>query len=300
VSASPLAVADEVADALRDGRPVVALETTIVAHGFPPGEGLEVGRACEARVRAAGAVPATVAVLDGRLRVGLSAAELERIAGAGPEAAKAGPRDLGRCLATGAMGATTIGGTLVACRHAAIRFMATGGLGGVHRGWAQRLDVSADLAALAGTPTLVVCSGVKSLLDVTATMEVLETLGVPVLGYRSAELPLFYSPRGGPEVPSLRTAGALARLARAHWSLSGSAIVVARPPVDGLDDVEPLVEEAVRAADARGVAGQALTPFVLAYLNERSGGRTLEVNRRLVADNAELAARLAVAFSRLP
>jgi pseudouridine-5'-phosphate glycosidase len=291
-----LRVADEVREALDAAGSVVALETTIVAHGFPPGEGIEVGRECEARVREAGAVPATIAVLDGELVVGLTESELERVAAAGPEARKAGPREIGLCVASGEIGATTVGGTLVACRHAGVRFMATGGLGGVHRGWTDRPDVSADLGQLARTPVLIVCSGIKSLLDVPATMEVLETLGVPVVGYGTAELPLFYTARGGPSVPSVDADEAV-RIARAHWQLFDSAVVVARPPVKGLDDVEPLIEAALREADERGVQGQRVTPFVLAYLHERSGGRTLAVNRRLAADNAVLGGRLAVSFS---
>jgi pseudouridine-5'-phosphate glycosidase len=288
----------DVRDALRDGRPVVGLETTIVAHGFPSVDGLGVGRECEARVRAGGAVPATVAVLDGALRVGLEPDELERVAAAGADARKIGPRDIGACIVQGAIGATTVGGTLVACRQAGIRFFATGGIGGVHRGYAERPDVSADLGALARTEALVVCSGVKSLLDVTATVELLETLGVPVIGWQTDELPLFYTARGGPPVPvRVETAAEAAAIAREHWLVSDTAIVLARPPTDGLDDVKPLIEEALAEAAAREVTGQAVTPFVLAFLHERSGGRTLEVNRRLAADNAGLAAEVAVAFS---
>ena len=293
-----LSVADEVREAVASGEPVVALETTIVAHGFPPGEGLEVGRECEARVRAAGAVPATVAVLDAELHVGLKSGELERVAAAGEQARKVGPRDIGACALQGAIGATTVGATLVACRQAGIRFMATGGIGGVHRGWTERPDVSADLGALAQTAALVVCSGVKSLLDVAATAELLETVGVPVLGWQTDELPLFYTARGGPPVSArVDTAAEAAAIACGHWLLSSTSIVLARPPVDGLDDVEPLIEEALGEAAARGVTGQAVTPFVLGLLHERSGGRTLEVNRRLAADNAALAAEVAVAFS---
>jgi pseudouridine-5'-phosphate glycosidase len=291
-----LRITEEVREALAAARPVVALETTIVAHGFPGAEGLEVGRESEARVRAAGAVPATVAVLEGALCIGLEGAELERLATAGPDASKVGPRDIGLCLSTGKLGATTIGGTLVACRHAGIRFMATGGIGGVHRGWAKRPDVSADLTALTHSPVLLVCSGIKSLLDVPATTEALETLGVPLVGYDTDELPLFYSAGGGPSVPAVGTVEAAVRLAHAHWAFSESAIVVARPPLERLDDVETLIEAALAEADARGVTGQAVTPFVLAFLHDRSGGRTLDVNRRLVADNASLAAEVAVAF----
>lgn len=293
-----LALSAEVETALADGTPVVALETTIVAHGFPAGEGLAVGRECEERVRAAGAVPATVAVLDGAVRVGLEPEQLERVAQAGGAARKAGPRDLAACVAEGAVGATTVGATLAACRLAGIRFLATGGIGGVHRGYGARPDVSADLGELARTPALVVCSGVKSLLDIEATVEVLETLGVPLVGYCTDELPLFYT-AGGPPLPArIDSAAQAARIADTHWQLGGRGLVLARPPEPALGDVEPLVEAALLEADQQGVRGQAVTPFVLAYLHERSGGATLAVNRRLAADNASLAAEVAVEYSR--
>jgi pseudouridylate synthase len=293
-----IAVSDEVRETLAAGGAVVALETTLVAHGFPAREGLEVGRECERRVRAAGAVPATIGVLDGAVRVGLSEAELERF-GAG--ARKAGPRDLAACAVQGAVGATTVGGTLAVCRLAGIRFMGTGGLGGVHRGFPEPADVSADLAELARAEVLVVSAGVKSLLDVASTGEALETLGIPVLGWRTDELPLFYAARGGPPVSArVESAEEAARIAHAHWSLGrASALVLARPPDDGIDDVEPLIEAALAEARARGVTGQAVTPFVLSHLHERSGGRTIAVNKRLVADNAALAAEVAVAYSGL-
>ncbi len=291
----------EVRDALRARRPVVALETTLIAHGFPPGEGAEVGRESVQRVRAAGAVPATVGILDGKLRIGLTDAELERFDDAGAEARKVGPRDLGAAIVQGALGATTVGGTLAACRVAGIGFMGTGGLGGVHRGFPQPPDVSADLAELARAEVLVVSAGVKSLLDVPSTAEVLETLGIPVLGWRTDELPLFYAARGGPPVSArVETAEEAARIARSHWSLGRhSALVLARPPDDSLDDVEPLIEEALRQAETRRVTGQAVTPFVLAYLHEHSGGRTAAANKELVAANAGLAGEVAVAYSRL-
>ena len=190
-------VSEEVREALAGGDRVVALETTLVAHGFPPGEGVEVGLASERAVRAGGAVPATIGVLDGEIVVGLTREELGRF---DASARKVGPRDLAAAVVQGAVGATTVGGTLAACRAAGIRFMATGGLGGVHRGWPDPPDVSADLDALARTQALVVSSGVKSLLDVPATAELLETLGVPVLGWRTDELPLFYTAHGGPPV----------------------------------------------------------------------------------------------------
>ena len=277
---------------------MVALETTLVAHGFPPGVGVEVGLQAEARVRSEGAVPATVGVLDGAVVVGLSAEELARFGDAGPGARKAGPRDLAACVAQRALGATTVGGTLAACRLAGIRFMGTGGIGGVHRGFAERPDVSADLAELARTPALLVSSGVKSLLDVAATAELLETLGVPALGYRSDELPLFYSAGGGPPVSArVESPEEAARIATAHWELGGAALLLGRPADQTVSNAEELTEEALQAASEQGIAGQDVTPFVLSFLHERSGGRTLTVNRDLIVANAGLAAEVAVAFS---
>ena len=297
----PVVVSPEVAGALRQRRPVVALETTLVVHGFPPGQGLAIGHECEERIRSGGAVPATVAVLDGAVRVGLTAAELERVVAAGAEARKVGPRDLAACAVQGAIGATTAGGTLAVCRTAGIGFLATGGLGGVHRGFPMPPDVSADLAELARAEVLVVCSGVKSLLDVPATAEAFETIGIPVLGWRTDELPLFYSAHGGPPVSArVESAEEAARIADVHWRLARrSALVLVRPPEHGLEDVEPLIEQALAEAGRKGVTGQAVTPFLLSFLHEQSGGRTLEANRRLVADNAGLAAEVAVAYSQL-
>jgi pseudouridylate synthase len=293
-----LSVAPEVADALAGRRAVVALETTLVAHGFPPGEGLDVGAECERAVRAAGAVPATIGVLDGAVRVGLDPDGLARF---GATARKVGPRDLAACAVQRTVGATTVGGTLAACRLAGIRFMGTGGLGGVHRGWTAVPDVSADLVELAQAGVVVASSGVKSLLDVPATAEALETLGVPVLGWRTDELPLFYAARGGPPVSArVESADEVARIAEAHWSLGRrSGLVLARPPAESLDDAEPLIERALAEAEAKGISGQAVTPYVLAFLHRESGGRTLAANRRLVVDNARLAAEVAVAHAAL-
>jgi pseudouridylate synthase len=284
-------IAAEVREALAAGGAVVALETTLVAHGFPPGEGVEVGLESERQVRAAGAVPATVGVLDGEVHVGLTEEELRRF---GPEARKTGPRDLAAATVQGAVGATTVGGTLAAARAVGIRVLATGGLGGVHRGFPHPPDVSADLAQLARTPAVVVSAGVKSLLDVPATAELLESLGVPVLGFRVDTLPLFYGAAGGPPVSArVESAEEAARVAEAHWRIGGTGILLGRPPDEPLEDIEPLVDEALAAAAAGGVSGQAVTPYVLGHLHRESGGRTEAANRALVAQNARLAGEVA-------
>ena len=280
-----------ISDEVRDATAVVALETTLVAHGFPPGEGVEVGLASEAAVREGGAVPATIGVLDGEIVVGLTTDELRRF---GADARKLGPRDIAAAVTQRAVGATTVGGTLTICRAAGIRVMATGGLGGVHRGWPTPPDVSADLQALAVTQALVVSSGVKSLLDVPATTELLETLGVPVVGYRTDDLPLFYAAHGGPPVSArVESADEAAALARAHWEIGGGGLLVGRPPDRSLDDAEPLIERALAEAEAQGVSGQSVTPFVLSYLHRESGGRTLAANRDLIVGNARLAGAIA-------
>ena len=291
---SLIRVADEVAVALEENRAVVALETTLVAHGFPAPAGVEVGLASEGAVRAAGATPATIGVFDGRVVVGLSPGELERFT---PDARKLGPRDLAPCAVDGAVGATTVGGTLTVAAAVGIRFMGTGGLGGVHRGFPTPPDVSADLGACARTPAVIASSGVKSLLDVPATAELLETLGIPVLGYRVDTLPLFYTAEGGPPVSARADdVDEIARIADAHWGLGGNGILVGRAPDESLD-VGELIEQIVGEATAAGVAGQAVTPYVLAGLHERSGGETRRVNRDLIVANAGLAAEIAVAWA---
>ena len=289
---------DEVAGVLAAGGPVVALETTLVSHGFPSGQGLAVAQAAEARVRAAGAVPATVGVVDGEVRAGLTAEELARFASTGESARKVGARDLAACAVQGALGATTVGGTLAVCRASGIRFLGTGGTGGVHRGFADSLDISSDLPQLARTPVMVVSSGAKSILDVPATAELLETLGVPVLGWRTATLPLFYRAEGGPPVSAVITSAAeAARIAALHWQLNGGAgLLLARPPDPGLD-IEPVIAEAVSRVRREGVSGQSVTPAVLSLVHELSEGRSIEVNRLLIADNAALAAEVAVAYA---
>ncbi len=271
----------------------VALETTLIAHGFPPGEGVEVGLESERQVRAAGAVPATIGVLDGEIVVGLTEDELARF---DATARKLGPRDLAVAVTQRAVGATTVGGTLAAAQRVGIRWLATGGLGGVHRGFPDPPDVSADLAQLARTPALVVSSGIKSLLDVPATAELLESLGVPVLGFRADTLPLFYAAAGGPPVSArVESADEASRVAHAHWELGGAGLLLGRPPDEPLDDVEPLITEALLAAREQRIVGQSVTPFVLSYLHRESGGRTQRANKDLIAQNARLAGEIAVA-----
>jgi pseudouridylate synthase len=290
-------ISDEVREALASGGAVVALETTLVAHGFPPGEGVEVGLESERQVRAAGAVPATAGVLDGEVRLGLTEDELARF---GADARKVGPRDLAAAVVQDAVGATTVGGTLAVARAAGVRVLATGGIGGVHRGFPDPPDVSADLAQLARTPALVVSAGVKSLLDVPATAELLESLGVPVLGFRADTLPLFYAAAGGPPVSArVESAGEAARVADAHWRLGGAGLLLGRPPDVPLDDVEPLFGDALAAAAAAGVSGQAVTPYVLSHVHRESGGRTEAANRDLVAQNARLAGEVALEIAAL-
>ena len=244
-----LAVSEEVREALDASRPVVALETTLVAHGFPAPDGVEVGLESEAAVREAGAVPATIGVLDRRINVGLGRDELERFT---TDARKAGPRDLATCVVQGAVGATTVGGALTVARMVGIHFLGTGGIGGVHRGFPTPPDVSADLLALVQSPVLVACSGAKSLLDVPATMEYLETLGIPVLGLRTDTLPLFYSAEGGPPVPQrVEDSATAARVAEAHWRLGGCGLLLAQPPPESFDATD-LIEEALAEAAREG------------------------------------------------
>jgi len=250
----------------------------------------------ENAVRESGATPATIGVLDGRIRVGLSGEELARFDSG---ARKLGPRDLAACAVAGEVGATTVGGVLTVARNLGIRVLGTGGIGGVHRGYPSPPDVSADLVALVTAPVLVVCSGAKSLLDIAATVEHLETLGIPVLGYRTDALPLFYTAHGGPRVTQrVDDVGTAARIAVAHWDLGACGLLLTNPPPESVD-VDDLIEEAVAEAAAKGVHGQGVTPFVLARLHERSGGRTREVNRALAVANARLAGEVSVALAGL-
>lgn len=299
---SRLHLHDEVRDALSTGRPVVALESTIIAHGMPHPRNLETARALEDDVRAAGAVPAVIAVADGRLQIGCDATLLERLA-TEPGVAKVSRRDLGTALAGNGLGATTVSGTLIGARLAGIRVFATGGIGGVHRGVELTGDVSADLQELAVTPVAVVSAGAKSILDLPRTLEALETLGVPVIGWRTDEFPAFFTPSSGLRLVhrSDELDDLAARLA-AQWELGlDTGALVANPiPAEAAAaaaPVEAATQAALQAAEAAGIAGRDLTPFLLAEIVRRTDGASLDANVALARNNARLAGGLAVALA---
>ena len=298
-----LAVSPEVAAALAASAPVVALESTIVAHGMPWPRNLETARALESEVRAQGAVPATIAVLDGRLCVGLDAAALERLA-TDREISKVSRRDLAAHVARRESGATTVAATMAIAAMAGIRIFATGGIGGVHRGVEATMDVSADLYELGRTPVAVVCAGAKSILDIPRTLELLESLGVPVLGYRTGDFPAFYARSSGRPVDRrCESAGEIAALLDAQFRLGLGGVLVANPipPEHALDaaTMEGTIAEAIRAAEAGGIGGQALTPYLLGRLNAVTKGASLAANIALARNNARLAGEIAAAFARL-
>jgi pseudouridine-5'-phosphate glycosidase len=280
---------------------VVALETSLVAHGLPHPYGLETARSCEQRVRAEGAVPATLAVIDGIVRVGIDDAELERLA-TSDRVRKVGPRDLASCVISGELGACTVGGSLAVCRIAGIHFMATGGIGGVHRGWATSRDVSADLYEIAIAPVCVVCSGAKSLLDVRATLEEIETNAIPLIGYRTDSFPMFYQRISEhPLGDRADDPATVAAVAATHWGFArDTGVIVANPVAEDAalagSLIEPLIEKALAEAEQAGVRGADVTPFVLARLHELSDGLSLAANQRLAEDNATLAAEIAVCY----
>jgi pseudouridine-5'-phosphate glycosidase len=299
--AGRLIVAEEVADALSAGRPVVALESTIISHGMPYPQNLSTAVEVEGVVRDHGAVPATVALVDGRVRVGLAAPELERLAQG--EVAKASRRDLAPLSAAKATAGTTVAATMHLAHIAGIAVFATGGIGGVHRGAELSFDVSADLVELGRTPVAVVCAGAKAILDLPKTLEVLETQGVPVVGYRTAELPAFWSATSGlPLEHRVDSPAELAALILAHRDLGGAGVLVANPipPGDALPaaQVEAWIAEAVARAHREGIAGAEVTPFLLARINDLASGRSLIANVALVRNNAALAAEVSVELSR--
>ncbi|MFC8996196.1 pseudouridine-5'-phosphate glycosidase [Streptomyces rochei] len=298
-----LVVSEEVRAAIGERRPVVALESTIIAHGLPRPRNLQVARELEEAVRREGAVPATIAVLDGRPHVGLDKQQLERVANE-DGIRKLGHRDLPLAVATGADGATTVSATALLAELAGVRVFATGGLGGVHREWTATQDESADLGLLARTRITVVCAGVKSVLDVPATLQRLETLGVAVAGYGTDRFPGFYLADSGHPVDwTLDTPEQVAAVMRAQDALRGprSALVVANP-VPEEEQLDPalharVLADALRACEAEGVTGQAVTPFLLSHLVRHTDGASLEANLAAVRGNVRLAARIAAAWT---
>lgn len=305
MTAGWLALGDEVREALAAHRPVVALESSLIAQGLPAPANLETARAAEASVREHGAVPATTAIADGRVVVGADAPLLERLADPAARVAKAGSRDLGPLIASGDLASTTVSATLRIAHAAGIAVMATGGIGGVHRGAERSFDVSADIDELAATPVAVVCSGAKAILDLPATMELLESRRVPVIGFGTAELPAFYSRTSGLALAhAVDTATEAARAVAVHRSIPGSGgiLFVQPPPADvaiPAVEVTAWIGAALLAAEDEGVTGAAVTPFLLGRIVAASGGRALRANIGLIVANAATAGDLASALSPL-
>jgi len=299
-----LDIRPEVAAALTLGGKVVALESTVISHGLPRPHNLETAQRMEAAVRKEGAVPATIGLLNGRFIVGLSHEEIELLANA-DEVHKVSRRDLSAVLASRKLGATTVAATILIASQAGISVFATGGIGGVHRGVQETLDISADLAELARTPVAVVCSGAKIILDLPRTLELLETLGVPVVGFRTSSFPAFYVRESGLNLDlRVESAEEAARLMSIQWQLGlSSGIVFCNPPPESsaLDraQTESLIKTALIAANSEGIRGKAVTPYLLSYLSQASGGATLKANMDLLVSNASVAAQIAVAHTAL-
>lgn len=296
---SSFVLANEVAQARRLSQPLVALESAVITHGLPQPQNLELARSLESEIRAQKAVPATIALLDGKVHVGLSAEEVERLAYE-QKVRKISRRDFGIAIARGEHGGTTVAGTMIAAHMAGIRVFATGGIGGVHRN--APFDISADLPELGRTPLVVVCAGAKAILDLPATVEYLETMGVPIVGYQTDEFPAFYSTSSGlPVNVRAETPDEIARMAQAHWAmgLQGGLLVVVPPPAEDAlpyDEVEPFVRKAVAEAEAQHIRGSAVTPFLLGRMKELTGGSSLRTNLSLLRNNARLAAKIAIAL----
>ncbi|KFE33508.1 pseudouridine-5'-phosphate glycosidase [Thioclava atlantica] len=295
---APLIFSAEVADARAQGAPIVALESTIITHGMPYPQNLETARAVEAEIRRAGAVPATIALMDGNIHIGLEPETLDRLAQT-PDAMKVSRADLAVCLAKGATGATTVAATMICAHLAGIAVFATGGIGGVHRGAEESFDISADLLELAQTPVTVVAAGAKAILDLPKTLEVLETHGVPVIAYGQDEFPAFWSRGSGLPAP-LRADSAAeiaqAQLMRARLGLPGGQLVANPIPTEAeipREEIVPVIEAALSEAEAQGIAAKAVTPFLLQRIFELTSGRSLQANIALVLNNARLAAAIA-------
>ena len=299
-----LDVAPEVAQALAEGRPVVALESTIISHGMPYPKNVETALLVEQTIRDNGAVPATIAVIGGRLKAGLSREEIEHLGRAGRAVTKASRRDLPALVARGVDGATTVATTMIIAHMAGIKIFATGGIGGVHRGAEVTMDISADLEELAQTPVMVVCAGAKSILDLGLTLEYLETKGVPVIGYGTEELPAFYTRKSGfgvdYRVDSPAELAAIFAAQRALNYKGGMLVTNPIPEEFSMDKavIDAAIEQALAEARAQGIHGKETTPFLLAKVVELTGGDSLESNIQLVLNNARLAARTAAELAK--
>lgn len=279
--------------------PIVALESTVLTHGLPRPQNLQLARDMERAVREGGALPATIAFLDGKLRIGLKDSELERLANE-DGALKVGPRDFATVITNKANGGTTVAGTMLACKQANIKVFATGGIGGVHR--ESSFDVSADLEALANIPMIVVCAGAKAILDLPATLEYLETMSVPVVGYGTDEFPAFYSRESGLDVSvNLGNPQDIVEFAKTHWNTGLQSSVLVANPIPLTDaisrsEMEPIIEKASKEAKEKNIHGQALTPFLLQRISERTKGKSMKANLSLLLNNARLAAQIASAM----
>ena len=299
----PMVFSAEVAAARAAGRPIVALESTIITHGMPYPQNVETARIVEADVRAAGAVPATIAVIAGQLHIGLEDDALEAL-GQAENVAKLSRADIAACIAAGNTGATTVAATMIAAHLAGISVFATGGIGGVHRGAETSFDISADLRELAKTPVTVVAAGAKAILDLPKTFEVLETLGVPVIAYGQDVLPAFWSAQSDMAAPlRLDSAQAIAAAhrMRAQMGLEGGQLVANPIPADAeipADVLRPIIDQALAEADAQGISAKAVTPFLLGRIFELTKGRSLTANIALVRNNARLAAEIAIALGK--
>ena len=291
---------DEVAHALEVGAAIVALESTVIAHGLPRPRNLETALAMEAAVREEGATPATIGIVSGHVVVGLSPGQMEHLANS-EDVAKVSRRDFAPVLAGGGLGATTVAGTLAAAVAAGIGMMATGGIGGVHRDAELSFDISADITELARSPAGVVCSGAKAILDLPRTLELLETAGIPVVGYCTPEFPAFYLRRSGLALEHrVDDPASAARIMKAQRELGfGQAVIICNPPPKPMDESElrKLAEEARGAAAANRISGKALTPYLLDWMARASNGHTVETNVALLVDNARVAARIALALA---
>jgi len=301
----PLSYSDEVAQARKSGAPIVALESTIITHGMPWPQNVETARRVENTVRAAGAVPATIAVLDGALHIGLSDQQLEQL-GQAKDVAKLSRADLAACMASGKTGATTVAATMIAAHLAGIRVFATGGIGGVHRGAELSFDISADLRELSKTPVCVVAAGAKAILDLPKTLEVLETLGVPVITYGQDAFPAFWSRDSGlPSPLRMDTAQDIARaqMMRSHIGLEGGQLIANPIPASAeipAQTLAPVIKAALDAAEREGISAKAVTPFLLDRIFRATDGASLQANIALVENNARLGAQIARAFALQP